>query len=111
MNEQEFWAIMSNIPEPKPVLFRLYYDKLGYPIEYSQEERSGNYIDIDPETFRLQPRGARVINGQLTIVDLAKKTRKLCPNEHGTSCSPKDICVIINQEPSIKWSIKTYEPD
>ena len=111
MNEQEFWSILHDVPEVKPVLFRLYYDEKGYPIEYRQEERPGNYIDLDPETFRLQPRGARVVNGQLTTVDLASKTRKLQPNEHGTSCSPQDVCVIINKEPSIKWSLKTYEPD
>ena len=110
MTEEEFWAIWkASEPEYKPLLFRLYYNDQGYPIAYSHEDLPGQYIDIDPETFRIQPKGARVIDGQLMIFDINKQTRKLVPGAEGTGCDSRDVCVILKNKPNTKWSLRTYE--
>ena len=55
MTPEEFWSILHDIPEPKPIFWRLYYNDAGEPVCYSMEDQPGNYIDIDPETFALAP--------------------------------------------------------
>lgn len=68
MTEDEFWEIMRSIPEPAPVLFRLYYDSLGNPIEYTHENKPGNYIDVDPETFRKQSQWVKVVDNRIVKI-------------------------------------------
>lgn len=112
MTPEEFWDIWhQSEPDYRPTQYRLYYNDLGWPIEYTNDAKPGNYINVTPEIFVTQPRGARVVNNQLVIVDLAKQTRKLIPNNTGTSCDSRNVCVIIEQEPCTKWSLKTYDPD
>lgn len=112
MTPEEFWSIwQASEPDYKPVLFRLYYDNQGNLIDYSHDDRPGNYIDVDPEFFRLQPRNVKVVDNTLTIIDTTNQTKKLSPNIFGISCDVRDVCVIISKEPNTKWSLKTYEPD
>ena len=112
MNLDEFLSIwQQSEPTPQVILYRLYYNENGQPVEYSNDDKPGNYIDIDPETFRAQPWNIRVVNGQIVAHDNTKQTKKLVPNNTGTACDSRDICVIIQEDPCIKWSLKTYEPD
>jgi len=115
MNEttQNFLEIWNSLEPwtPPVVLFRLYYDDSGAPIEYSHEDNPGNYIDVDPATFRDQSMNVQVVNGQL--IKLAPKITiaKLVPNENvGTCCAIKDVCIVVNNhEPHVKWSLKRNE--
>ena len=95
-------------PEPQPVLFRLYYDGQGLPLEYSQEDHPGIYIDITAEQFVQADFRVRVIQGQIVPQD-PPLPPKLVKSEHGTRCHPQDITVIVDQEPSQMWSMKTHE--
>lgn len=116
MNEttKNFIEVFSNLePWSLPVvLFRLYYDDQGRPIEYSHEDKPGNYIDISPEMFRDSPYNLRVINGEIKFIETSLVTKKLIPTTGpGVACSPQDICIVVSQEiDHVNWSLKIYEP-
>ena len=87
MTPEEFWSILHNMPEPKPVYYRLYYRKDGTPICYSQEELADNYIDVDPETFMRGLTNVRVVNGRLIEIHPQLKLKpskalSLLPSEY-----------------------------
>jgi hypothetical protein len=103
----DFWKNYQWI-EPQPVLFRLYHSDQGAPLEYSHEDRPGLYIDVTPEQFVLADFRVRVIQGQIVPQD-PPLPPKLMRSEHGTRCHPRDITVIVDQEPSQAWSMKTHE--
>ena len=109
VTESEFWAALAAMPEPKPIFFRLYHDDQGIPLFYSMEDVPGTYIDIDADTFSLQPTNVRVRDRRL--VEIAWMTSiKLTPGDTGTHCHPDNVCVVVpEQQPNIKWSKKTYE--
>ena len=67
MNEQEFWAILFDVPPTKPVFYRAYYNSDGWVECYSMEDLPGNYIDIDVETYHRTPSYVRVVDGKLKI--------------------------------------------
>ena len=116
MNEttRNLLEVFGSLPpwQLPPVLFRLYFDDQGQPIEYSQQDKPGNYIDITPELFRDQPQNVRVIDGRLHFFEPRKMTKKLVPGPGpGTHCHPRDICVIVQPaQPCVIWSLKSYEP-
>lgn len=110
MTPEEFFTIWQTVALPKELTYRLYYDENGLPLVYSMEELPGKYIEIDQATYNQSSRRVRVKNGQLIKVDTVS-TNKLIPGQTGTACDPRDVCVIIDKEPNIKWSLKTYEPD
>jgi hypothetical protein len=92
------------VPEP---IFRLYHDQEGYPLFYSQEDLPGNYIDIDPETFKNPPKHTRVVDGELVILK-SNQPRKLRPSDAGTATHPNDVCVVVSDtEPHRKWRIRS----
>ena len=109
ITESEFWAALAAMPAPQPVFFRLYHDDQGHVLFYSMEDLPGTYIDIDAETFALQPTNVRVRDGRL--VEIARTTSiKLTPGDTGTPCHPDNVCVVVSeQQPNIKWSKRTYE--
>jgi hypothetical protein len=115
MNEttQNFLEIWNNLEPwiPPVVLFRLYYDNAGVPIEYSHEDKPGNYIDVDPATFRDQSWNVRVTNGQLIKIAPKIIVTKLVPHtDIGTCCAVEDVCVVVkDNEPHVKWSLKRNE--
>ena len=112
MTPEEFWAILHDVPEVVTPLYRLYYNDQGEPLFYSQEDLPGNYIDIDAKIFAQSPSHVRVVNGQLINLTTRKVFRKLVPAEQGTACDTRDVCVVVTeQEPHIKWTVKTYETD
>lgn len=110
MTPDEFFKIWQTVDTPVPIFYRLYYNDQGLPLFYSMEDKPGNYIEIDQETYTQSPRNIRIREGKIVYVTQAS-TKKLIPAEHGTSCEPQDVCVIIDKEPCVKWSLKTYEPD
>lgn len=112
MNEQEFWAILNNMPEPVPVFYRLYYDELGHPVCYTMEDLPGKYIDVDQETYILASHNVRVINDTLVRITPRTVVQKLQPGDQGTCCDPRDVCVVVNKNKThIKWSKHTNETD
>lgn len=100
---QEFWNNFQ-WSEPQPVLFRLYYDAQGRPLEYSQEDHEGQYLDITPEQWVLADFRVRVIDGQIVPQD-PPLPPKLKPADTGTRCHPLDVCIVIDQEPYQAWSM------
>ena len=112
MTPEEFWAILYEVPAEIKPLYRLYYNDLGEPLFYSQEDLPGNYIDIDTTTFAQSPSHVRVVDGKLINLATRRVLRKLVPSEQGTACNPKDVCVVVDASSHyIKWNIKTHETD
>jgi hypothetical protein len=111
VSEQEFWAILQAMPEVRPVFYRLYYNDDGTPVIYSMEQLSGNYIEVDQETYALSPFNVRVLDGKLTYVKPIVTVKKLQPNKvNGTACDPRDICVVVNlDQPHTKWNLVNNE--
>ena len=108
MTEKEFWDILHNAPEIKPIFFRLYYDELGNPITYTMEDLPGNYIEIDAATFALGPLNVQVRNGKLIEI-VTMRSQKLVPGAMGVKCHPRDVAVIVTTAPSTQWSKQIYE--
>jgi hypothetical protein len=111
LTEEEFWSILRDIPEPKPVFYRLYYNDDGSPIIYSMEELSGNYIEVDQLTYASAPFNVKVINGKLTYIKPVVTVKKLQPNDsNGTACDPRDVCVVVDTDQTyIKWTMVNNE--
>lgn len=108
MTPEEFWAIWQAVEEPKPLIYRLYYDDNGLPLFYSMEDLPGNYIELDPATFSQAPSNVRVVNGKLVHLNHSVLS-KLVPGDQGTACDIRDICIVVDQEkPHLKWSMKKY---
>lgn len=109
MTPEEFWSILHNMPEAKPVFYRLYYDADGVPLFYSMEDVPGTYIEIDQETFARGATNVRVRDGKLIEITWATTT-KLVPGNSGSPCHPDNVAVIVAEDqPHIRWSKKTYE--
>ena len=109
MTPEEFWSILHNMPEPKPVFYRLYYDADGVPLFYSMEDRPGTYIEIDQETFARGATNVRVRDGKLIEITWATTT-KLVPGNSGSPCHPDNVAVIVAEDqPHQRWSKRTYE--
>ena len=106
MTPEEFWSILHDIPEPKPIFWRLYYNDAGEPVCYSMEDQPGNYIDIDPETFGLAPWNVQVVNGRLKYIT-TQTSDKLVPSTVGTQCHPQNVAVVVNQNGK-HWSKQTH---
>lgn len=108
MTPEEFWKILHDVPEPKPVLRRLYHDEQGLPLFYSGEDLPGNYIDISAEDFARASGRVRVVNGVLIQVDPVQVTSKLRPSTEGVACHPNDVCVIVDDDqPHVFWKKTT----
>ena len=109
MTPEQFWSILHNMPEPKPVFYRLYYDADGMPLFYSMEDRPGTYIEIDQATFARGATNVRVRDGKLIEITWATTT-KLVPGNSGSPCHPDNVAVIVAEsQPHIRWSKRTYE--
>ena len=103
----EFWRTYQ-WPEPEPVLFRLYHDVAGRPIEYSQQQRDGLYINITPEEFVRAEFRVRVENGKIMPAD-PPTPPKLSRSDQGVRCHPQDVTVITDHDNYQTWSMKNDE--
>jgi len=109
ITEAEFQAIMSSIPEPLPVFYRLYHDDNGRVLFYSMEHRPGNYIEITQQQYTASDPMVRVVDGKLVPIR-RYSTGKLVPSETGTPCSPDNVAIVVTtQEPHQCWSQRVYE--
>lgn len=115
MTPEEFFGALQNMPQPKPVIWRLYYDATGRPIEYSMEDQPGRYIDIDPTTYARGNMNVRVRHGKLVEISV-QTTRKLVPGhtidapELTSYCHPQNVAVVVTEDqPHQKWRRKIYE--
>ena len=110
MDAEEFWKILHDVPEPKPVFFRLYYNEAGEPITYSMEDLPGTYIEVTADIFARTPSNVRVRDGRL--IELKSVVRRLAPSDTGTPCHPDNVAIVVpDDEPHQRWSMKTYESD
>ena len=102
-----FWAAWRLPPEEiKPIFHRLYYDKQGNPLFYSQEDLPGNYIDIEPEVYTAPPNHVRVVDGKLVILKMSLIS-KLYPGEVGVPCHLQDVSIVVDElHTHIKWSLQ-----
>jgi|688.fasta_scaffold359463_3 hypothetical protein len=108
MQINEFWGILHDMPEPKPVFFRLYHQD-GVPLFYSMEDIPGTYVEIDAETFSRSSMHVRVRDGKL-VESIWRTTAKLVPSAHGTPCHPYNVAIVVPEtEPHQRWSKQTYE--
>jgi len=113
MNEttENFWlALTEPALTPAPIFFRLYYNERGEPVSYSMDDLPGNYIEIDAETYQRSRFNVRVVNGKLVPVVYKRPTSKLKPDATGTPCSIENVSVVVAEDqPHIKWSLKSNE--
>lgn len=110
MDQQQFWDILRDMPLPHPVSYRLYHDDLGMPLLYTMENLTGNYIEVDAETFALRSFNVRVKNNKLIKIVQTQST-KLVPGPIGTLCHPNNVAVVMSSGTGIQWSKKNYEQD
>jgi hypothetical protein len=109
MTPEDFWSVLHNMPEPKPVFYRLYHNDQGNPLFYSMEDEPGTYIEIDHETFARKAMNVRIRDGKLVEV-VWQTTFKLVPGNSGSPCHPDNVAVIVAEDqPHTKWSKQTYE--
>jgi hypothetical protein len=109
MTPEEFWSILHNMPEPRPVFYRLYHDDQGHPLFYSMADEPGTYIEIDQAIFSRGAMNVRVQDGQPVEITWATTT-KLVPGNSGSPCHPDNVAVIVAEnQPHTKWSKQTYE--
>jgi hypothetical protein len=112
MTEEEFFNIWQNQAsavhgEPE---YRLYYDENGFPLFYSTELLSGNYIVVDQETYLNGPKHIRVLNGKLVVYQ-TNFAKKIVPVGYGQACDPRNVCVVVDiDQPHTKWSLKHQDP-
>jgi hypothetical protein len=110
LTEQNFWQILHDVPESRPIFYRLYHDDSGAPIIYSMEDMPGNYIEVDQETYVLAPFNVRVVNGKIIHIKPVVTVKKLQPGTTGTACDPNDVCIVVNQDQShTKWTTVNNE--
>ena len=107
----EFWSILHNSAEAKPVSFRLYYTDTGKPVIYSMEKLPGNYIEVDPVTYAIAPFNIRVVDNKIVYIKPVVTVKKLRPtSNNGIACDPRDVCIVVTTDQAhTKWSLKTNE--
>lgn len=109
MTPEELTVLFQQLPDPKPVFYRLYHDDAGNPLFYSMADTPGTYIEIDCETFVKNSMHVKVVNSKVIEVTW-KVTNKVVPSNMGVACDPRDVAIVVNgNTPNQKWNRKTYE--
>jgi hypothetical protein len=106
-----FWEAFAawNPEPPKPVFYRLYYNEQGIPLLYTMEDLTGNYIEVDRETYLRSPTNCRIVDNKLVILE-SQQFNKLKPSNVGVSCAVDNICIVVDADKkNIKWSLKNNE--
>lgn len=110
MNEQEFIDLLNTMftKEPAPEIeFRLYYDDDGNPLTYTSENISGNYIVVDSQTYAQGRYDCKIIDGEIVFLSDFTYFNKYIPCKTGVPCNPANS-LIVDNESSFYWSLKTY---
>ena len=105
-----FFEALANRTPIKQVQheYRLYYDKeSGKPLFYSMEDKEGDYVVIDKQTYAESPSNIRVINGRIEKF-VFRDISKLVPKGGTINCHSDDITVIVSEN-GTNWSRKQYE--
>ena len=105
---EQLVQMFQALPEPDPVVLKLYYDDAGNPIEYTSETRDGNYIEVDPENFAIRSMRVRVENGVLKHLPPVTYVYKLQPSDSGVLCHSQDVAVV-TKDIGTYWKRNTYE--
>jgi hypothetical protein len=108
MTADQLARMFQALPEPEPVVLKLYYNEQGEPIVYSSDKLDGNYIEVDAETFAVASYRVRVVNGELKHIPPAVYVNKLHPDDSGTLCHSQDVAVVV-KDTGTHWKRKTYE--
>ena len=109
MTPEEFYAILHAVPEVKVQQQRLYYDEQGQPLFYTMEDLPGTWIAVTPVDYVLARMDVHVRDGHLVIPPTKNQVRKLWPDDSGTACHPKDICLIVDEDcPHQKWRLSQH---
>lgn len=112
MTPEEFLKILLDVPEPKPIFYRLYHDNHGRPLVYSMEDLPGDYVEIDQDTYVKANYRVKVVDGRIKELPPVAWVSKLVPNGRGTCCHPEDVSIVVPVDlPNIKWSLNTHEDD
>lgn len=107
MTENDLWALLSQMPEPKPVSYRLYYNEHGEVLFYSTEDVPGNYIEIDQQMYSLSPTNIRIVDGQIKVIKTATVLKLVPGGDVGTACRPTDVSIVVDaSEPHTNWILK-----
>ena len=112
---ENFWSVMRDFswPEPNPVSYRLYHDAQGQPLVYTMEHLEGTYIEVDQITYIRGSYHVLVRNGQLIQLEPRVQVCRLQPDTvTGTTCDPRDVCVIVDSDrPHKKWKKQVDDID
>lgn len=96
---------------PTRVFWRLYYDDQGFPLFYTQEDKPGNYIDVDPEVYARASMKVRVKAGKLRELN-QNPIKKKTPSNTGTPCHPCDVAIVVtSDQPAQHWRTVTNDAD
>ena len=85
---------------------RLYYNKLGQPIAYTNDELEGDYIIVDQQTFAECRKDVIIKDGKVHKLSSASPIYKMVPADEGTECNAEDITIIGKGQ---HWKLKKYE--
>ena len=94
MTDEEFWQAVRNMPEPKPVDYRIYYNEQGELLFYSMDDVPGTYISIDADAFARSATNVVVQDGRLFEI-VNTTTVKLQPSDTGTPCDTNDVSIVV----------------
>lgn len=111
MTPDEFWQILHDVPDSKPIYYRLYYDDSGRPICYSMEDLPGNYIEIDQSTYIHSSMWIKVKDGKLQEYRPWLQPAKLTPSGSGVPCDPCDIMIVNPANNAQTWSMENHDQD
>lgn len=107
---EDLSKMFQDLPDPKPVFYRAYYNDDGSLVCYTMEDLPGKYIEIDQETYARGLLNVRIVDGKIVEVVPKQLVKKLQPANHGIPCDPRDVCVIVDELKShLKWTLKTNE--
>lgn len=102
--------MFQDLPTPKPVFYRAYYNDDGTLVCYTMEDLPGKYIEIDQPTYARGLVNVRVIDGKLIEVVPKQTVKKLQPADNGTACDPHNVSIVVDEsKPHVKWSVRTNE--
>ena len=92
--------------KPVDIEYRLYYNnETGEPIEYSNENLSGDYIVVTKEQYAAGRHDVIVKDKAIVPVEELKYIRKLVPSFSGTACHKSNV-LLVEKASNTKWKIK-----